>query len=164
MFSKYLILAGIATYTYYNYMSILKWSNQCYRWLIKIECLNPSYLNKVVQINDKVYYHITLKGRQFITIRKEYDIDTYEQFSKKMALPNGPDNILEADITKTDGSIIDVLDDMKLLCGPYVDQCTKKNKDWIFTYIVDEYNELAKIADIENLSIELINGDTIKLT
>lgn len=164
MFNKLLILAGIGTYTYYNYMSILKWANQCYRWFIKIECLNPSYVNRVVRLNNKVYYYITLKGRQFITIGKEYDVEKYKLFSKKMTIPNGPDNILEADITTINGETIDVLDDIKMLCGPYVNQCTQENRDWLFNYIADEYTEVKGISDIEKLSIELINGDTIKLT
>jgi len=111
-----------------------------------------------------VYYYITLKGRQFITIGKEYDVEKYKLFSKKMTIPNGPDNILEADITTINGETIDVLDDIKMLCGPYVNQCTQENRDWLFNYIADEYTEVKDISDIEKLSIELINGDTIKLT
>ena len=58
MFNRLLVLAGVGTIVYYNYMEILKWMNHGYRWLIKIDCLNPSYVDRVLQLNDKVYYYI----------------------------------------------------------------------------------------------------------
>ena len=164
MFSRFLFIAGVGAVVYYNYIEILKWTNHCYRWLIKIDCLNPSYVNKVVHLNDKAYYYITLKGRQFITTDKEHDLVKYDSFRKKMAIPNSPDNILEADIFTTNGDKIDVLEDIQLLCGPFVDQCTNENRNWIFNYLADEYNGLESPSDIKELVIELINGDTIKLT
>ena len=164
MLNRLLILAGVGTYVYYNYRKIFKWSNYYYRWIISWSLFNPSYMKKVVQLNDHIYYYITLKGRSFITIDNQFDVEKYETFSSKMAIPNSPDNILEADIITVDGDKIDVLDDIKLLCGPFVNQCTIKNKDWIFNYLADEYTMIEDTSDIEELIIELINGDTIKLT
>jgi len=79
---------------------------------------------------------------------------------------NNPDYILEADIITTDDREIDVLDDIKFLCGPYVNQFSKKNKDWLFHYLVYEYNgldSLDSLEDIKELTIALIDGRTIKL-
>ena len=164
MMLRFLITVGIGVYTYYNRMVILKYVNHWHRWLIKIDCLNPSYVDKTVDLNNFIYYHITLRGRKFITRNKEYNLEKYDVFRKKMAIPNSPDNILEADIILNDDTKIDVLYDVQLLCGPYVDQCTQENKDWIFNYLADEYTELESASEIKELTVELINGDSIKLT
>jgi len=164
MFNRFLILAGVGGYIYYKHIEILKWSNYYYRWVISWSLFNPSYINRVDMINGQIYYYITLRGRSFITIDNQLDISKYEAFSRKMVIPNSPDNILEADIITNDGEKIDVLDDIKLLCGPFVDQYTRENKKWIFNYLINEYTMIEKISDIKELTIELINGENITLT
>ena len=164
MFNRLLIWTGIGGYIYYNRREILKWTNYYYRWVISWSLFNPSYMKKVVQLNDHIYYYITLKGRSFITRDNRVDVEKYETFSSKISISNSPYNILEADIITVDGRKIDVLDDIKLLCGPLVNQCTMENKNWIFNYLADEYTMIKDTSDIKELIIELINGDTIKLT
>jgi len=163
MLNKILLITGVSTIIYYNYIELLKWTNNFYKRLTNSSCLNPSYVDKVVFLNENIYYYITLKNRQFITTDKKYDLEQYDLFIKNKTAINSPDNILEADIITTDDREIDVLDDIKLLCGPYVNQFNKKNKYWLFNYLAYEYTELNSSADIKELTIALINGATIKL-
>jgi len=157
MLNKILLITGVSTIIYYNYIELLKWTNNFYKRLTNSSCLNPSYVDKVVFLNENIYYYITLKNRQFITTDKKYDLEQYDLFIKNKTAINSPDNILEADIITTDDREIDVLDDIKLLCGPYVNQFNKKNKYWLFNYLAYEYTELNSSADIKELTIALIN-------
>lgn len=163
MLSRFLLITGVSTVIYYNYEKLLKWTNNFYKRLTNSSCLNPSYVDKVVFLNENIYYYITLKNRQFITRDKEYDLEQYDLFIKNKNNINNPDYILEADIITTDDREIDGLDDIKFLCGPYVNQFNKKNKYWLFNYLAYEYTELNSSADIKELTIALINGATIKL-
>jgi len=164
MLNKILLITGVSTVIYYNYVKLLKWTNNFYKRLTNSSCLNPSYVDKVVFLNENIYYYITLKNRQFITIDKEYDLEQYDLFIKNKNNINNPDDILEAYIITTNNNKIDVLDDIKLLCGPYVNQFNKKNKYWLFNYLAYEYTELNSSADIKELTIALINGSTTKLS
>ena len=58
MFNRLLILAGAGAgaYIYYYYIDIFKWTNSYYRWFLGCSLCNPSYINKVVSLNDYVYY------------------------------------------------------------------------------------------------------------
>ena len=163
MLNKILLITGVSTVIYYNYVKLLKWTNNFYKRLTNSSCLNPSYVDKVVFLNENIYYYITLKNRQFITIDKEYDLEQYDLFIKNKNNINNPDDILEAYIITTNNNKIDVLDDIKFLCGPYVNQFNKKNKNWLFHYLAYEYNGLDSLEDIKELTVALIDGRTIKL-
>ena len=77
MLNKILLITGVSTIIYYNYIELLKWTNNFYKRLTNSSCLNPSYVDKVVFLNENIYYYITLKNRQFITRDKEYDIHIF---------------------------------------------------------------------------------------
>ena len=160
--NKFLLIVGVGSILYHNYKKIFKWGNNCYKRWMNAKCLMPSYVNKVVYINDHIYYYVTLSGEEFITKNKEYNLDKYTLLRKNKSF-NSPDDILEADIITNDDIKIDVLSDIKLLCGPYIEQLSNKNKEWIFNYLVYEYYELLNINQIKSLNIALINGASFKL-
>ncbi len=162
MLNRFLLIVGIGSILYNNYKEIFKWGNNCYKRWMNAKCLLPSFVNKVVYINDHIYYYVTLQGDEFITKNKEHDLDKYILF-KNNNPSICPDDILEADIITTNNTKVNVLSDIKLLCGPYIKQLSDKNKDWIFNYLVYEYYELLNINQIKSLHIALINGSSFKL-
>jgi len=145
---------SLAYAAYSNRIKILENCNYYYVNIkTYIEDINPITIVETIKLKSETIYHIKLLDSSFIVKDLNINIDNYKALKKSLIIPHSPEDILNATLTSDDKEV-DIMDQAKLLIGPFLDQINEKNEKWIFEYLEKHHN----FKNIISLKITLING------
>ena len=151
---------GLGMIIYQNRISLLSSGNMYYRKSgLFISNLYPLKIIKSLDLEKQQVYLIELLGRPFIVSNTAIDIEGYKSLKKSVKIPHTPDDILETICITGNGEEIDITDESRELIGPFLNQFTYENKEWIVEYL-EKYRE---INDINSLRLTFINNTEINI-
>ncbi len=121
-----------------------------------------NYYDKQTKIKMYIYQLGEFKFISFIEPSSEFDIEVYNKFKETNQFNiSTPNDIIMANLSFTHNdkeNEIDVIEDVKMLTGPYIDQITNNNKENIASFL--SKNITGKLTSLE---IMMSNGDELKI-
>ena len=158
----------IISYTIYKKITCMDiLANINHSYMKTLDLLKGCYINDTIIVKDDfkiantTFYRIYVKEYEFIIFHKNetiIDLETYTKFRKALIMTT-PDDIIMASMSLKDQELddIDIIEPIKKLCGPYLNQLNDKNKLPILLYIQDKYKSIM-LSDIKSIDIMYSNG------